>query len=160
MLAGDLTAAERELRAGYEALERLSDYGHLASFAPDLGEIVYAQGRYDEALQLSEFAESITIEGDMDADVRWRQLRAKALARAGRHDEAEAFATQAVRIVAATEYLGLHADTLMSLAEVRRLAGRTSEAAEAVREAIELYRRKENVIGERQATALLEVLGG
>jgi class 3 adenylate cyclase/tetratricopeptide (TPR) repeat protein len=159
MLAGDAIAAERELRDGYDALERLSDYGHLASMAPDLGDAVYAQGRYDEALRLSEFGESITIAGDVDADVRWRQLRAKALARAGRHDEAEAFAIEAVRIVAATEFLNLHAHALMALAEVRRLAGRTSEAADAVRKAIELYRHKENVVGERRATAFLEEHG-
>jgi hypothetical protein len=61
-------------------------------------------------------------------------------------------------MISATDYLDLHANALMALGEVRRLAGRTSEAAEAVREAIELYRRKENVAGERLAATLLDEL--
>ena len=89
MRAGDPVAAEREARAGYEILERANDLGHLASSAPDLGDAVYAQGRYDEALALAEFARRITIAGDVDAEVRSGQLRAKVLARLGRYDEAE-----------------------------------------------------------------------
>lgn len=49
-----------------EILERISDYGHLASSAPDLGDAVHAQGRHDEAFDISVFTEGITIEGYMD----------------------------------------------------------------------------------------------
>jgi hypothetical protein len=62
-------------------------------------------------------------------------------------------------MISATDYLDLHANALMALAEVRRLAGRTSGASEAVREAVELYRRKENLVGERRAQAVLDELG-
>jgi class 3 adenylate cyclase/tetratricopeptide (TPR) repeat protein len=158
MLADEPATAERELRSSYEIFERISDIGHLSSTAPMLGDAVYALGRYDEALRISEFAEGINIEGDMDANVRWRQLRAKALAQLGRHDEAEALALEAVELVAATDYLDLHAQTVMALAEVHRLSGKTSEAADAARDALELYRRKENVVGERHASALLDEL--
>ena len=95
MLAGSPPAAEREARACYEILDRMGNMGNLASTAPHLGDIVYAQGGYDEAYQLSEFTERITIQGDVDAEVRWRQLRAKTLARWGRHDEAEPLAVEA-----------------------------------------------------------------
>ena len=47
----------------------------------------------------------------------------------------------------------------MSQAEVLRLAGRASDAASALRDAIELHRRKGNVVEEARATALLEELG-
>ena len=92
MLADSPETAERDARAGYEILERIKSTGNLASAAPHLGDFLYAQGRYDEAEKLSEFSERITIEGDVDAEVRWRQLRAKTLARRGQHDEAEALA--------------------------------------------------------------------
>ena len=82
-------AAEVEARASYEILDRMGNTGNLASTAPYLGDIVYAQGGYDEAYELSEFTERITMQGDVDAEVRWRFLRAKTLARWGRHDEAE-----------------------------------------------------------------------
>ena len=158
MLAGSPAAAEKEARASYEILERMGNVGNLASTAPHLGDIVYAQGQYDEAHQLSEFTEGITIEGDVDAEVRWRWLRAKTLAQRGRFDEAEAFATEAVRIVAPTDYLDLHADALDALAEVLRLAGRRTEAAAALREAIELRRRKGNLVGASRAEASLAEL--
>ncbi|HEY2803956.1 MAG TPA: adenylate/guanylate cyclase domain-containing protein, partial [Actinomycetota bacterium] len=96
MLAGDPAKAEAEARVAYEIHERINDLGHLSSVAPDLGDAIYAQGRYDEALKISEFAESITIEGDADAGVRWRQLRAKSLARRGEHADAERLARDAV----------------------------------------------------------------
>ena len=159
MLADSPPAAEQVMRTSYAILDRMGNTGNLASAAPYLGDIVYAQGGYDEAYQLSEFTEQITVQGDVDAEVRWRQLRAKTLARWGRHDEAEALATEAVRIVAATDYLDLHADALFGMAEVLRLAERSSDAASALREALELCKRKGNLVRATQAESWLAELG-
>jgi tetratricopeptide (TPR) repeat protein len=155
----DPAAAETEYREGFEILERVGDYGHLASAAPDLGDAMYAQGRYDEAAAIAEYAERLTIEGDVDAQVRGTQLRAKVLAQRGRHEEALAASEDAARLAAGTDYLELHAHALMSQAEVLRLAGRSEGVASALRDAIELHRRKGNVVDEARATALLEELG-
>jgi tetratricopeptide (TPR) repeat protein len=160
MLAHDFAKAEAEARVAYEINERINDLGHLSSIAPDLGDAIYAQGRYDEALRMSEFAESITIEGDADAGVRWRQLRAKSLARIGEHADAERFARDAVSIIGETDYLNLHAHALMALAEVLRLQDRNTDAATAVEGALELLRRKGNVVGEANARAVLQELQG
>ena len=149
----------RSAAAGFEILERISDLGHLAGAAPDLGDAVYAQGRYDEAAELADLAERLTIEGDVDAQVRGTQLRAKVLAQSGMVEEALALAEDAVRLAAGTDYLELRAHALMSLAEVFRLAGRPQDAASTLREAIELQRRKGNVVDEATATALLDELG-
>jgi class 3 adenylate cyclase/tetratricopeptide (TPR) repeat protein len=158
MLAGDLVRAEEEARVAYEIHEGINDLGHLSSVAPDLGDAIHAQGRYDEALEISEFAESITIEGDADAGVRWRQLRAKSLARRGDHADAERFAREAVTLVGETDYLNLKAHALMSLAEVLRLQDRADEARATLEEAIEFLRRKGNVVGEANARRVLEEL--
>jgi tetratricopeptide (TPR) repeat protein len=139
--------------------EHPSVLGNLASTAPYLGDIVYAQGRYDEAFDLSVYTEQITIEGDVDAEVRWRLLRAKTAARRGRHDEAEIHAMEAVHMAAATDYLDLHADASFGLAEVLRLAGRSSDAAAALREALELCRRKGNLVRAIEVERLLAELG-
>jgi tetratricopeptide (TPR) repeat protein len=159
MLAGSPAAAEREARVSYEILDRMGNVGNLASLAPHLGDTVYAQGRYDEAFDLSVFTEQITVEGDVDAEVRWRQLRAKTLARRGRHEEAEILAMEAVRMAAATDYFDLHADALFGLAEVLRLADRKSNAADALREALEVCRWKGNVVGAARAESSLAELG-
>ena len=159
MRAGDLTAYEREARAGYEILRAIGDVGHLASAAPDLGDAVYQQGRYDEAMEIAEFSRSITIAGDVDAEVRGLGLLAKATARLGRLDEAEQLAAEAVRLAAATDYLDMYAYALLSRAEVLALAGKPDEAASAVREARELFARKGNVVAEGRAADLLKDLG-
>ena len=158
-LAAEPTRAEAELRDGYEILDRIGDVGHLSSFAPDLGDAVYEQGRYDEAFLLSEIAERITIAGDVDAEVRWRQLRGKALARRGRHEEAEAVAMEAVRLATKTDYLDLHAHALVGLAEILRLASREPDAAAALRKALDLHRRKGNLVAEARTASLLADLG-
>jgi tetratricopeptide (TPR) repeat protein len=159
MLAGDPVMAETELRAGYEIFDRISDLGHLATLVPGLGDAVYVQGRYEEALRLAEVVERITIEGEVDAGVLWRQLRAKILARQGWHEEAEALVRDAVRRAAGTDFLDLHAHAVLAQGEVLWLAGRNQEAASAIREAIGLYRQKGNVAGEAQAAALLQGVG-
>lgn len=109
MLAGDAEAAEAELRSAYDIYDRLRDTGHLASVAPDLGDALYRQGRFDEASQLAEVGERSVSPGDLDAEVRWRQLRAKLWARTGRAEEGVALAADAVRLVAGTECDDLHA---------------------------------------------------
>jgi tetratricopeptide (TPR) repeat protein len=158
-LADDPVAAEALDRAGFAILERISDHGHLASAAPDLGDAIYAQGRFDEAAEMAEVAERFTIEGDVDAQVRGAQLRAKVLARSGRFEEAVALSEEAARLAAGTDYLDLHAHALVGQAEVFRLDDRTSEAASALEQALELLRRKGNVVEEARAVAMLEDLG-
>ncbi len=158
MLANAPVAAEKEAREDYEILDRMGNVGNLASTAPILGDIMYMQGRYEEAHELSEFTERITIEGDVDAEVRWRQLRAKTLGRRGQHDEAKRFAVAAVEIAAPTDYLDLHADALDALAEVLRLADRDQDAAVTLREAIELRRRKGNLVAAARAERMLAEL--
>jgi tetratricopeptide (TPR) repeat protein len=157
-LADSLDTAEVEVRTASEIHERISNLGNLASTLPQLGDLVYAQGRYDEALELSEFAERITIQGDVDAEVGWRQLRAKALARLVHLDEAEGLAREAVRLAANTDFLAMHAGALLALAEVLRLADRSSDAAAALREALELFRQKGNVVAAARAESSLAEL--
>jgi tetratricopeptide (TPR) repeat protein len=155
MLAGEPSTAERDARAAVDIVEAVGSVGHLASEAPSLGDVLYALGRYDEAMELAELTERITVRGDVDAEVRWRQLQAKVLARRGRPDEADRLARDAVRIVASTEYLDLHVDALFALAEVSRLADRNADAAEALREARTLSRQKGNLVAVGRADALL-----
>ena len=159
MLAAEPTRAEAELREGYEILDRIGDVGHLSSIAPDLGDAVYEQGRYDEAFLLSEIAERITIQGDVDAEVRWRQLRGKTLARRGRHEEAEAVAMEAVRLASNTDYLDLHAHALMGLAEILRLAHREPDAALGASRSPRSAPAKGNLAAEARTASLLADLG-
>jgi Flp pilus assembly protein TadD len=70
----------------------------------------------------------------------------RVLARRGSIQEAERLAREAVRLVEQTDWLQGHADALMDLAEVLRLAGRTQNAAESLRQALQLYDHKGNLV--------------
>jgi len=145
VLAGDAAAAERELRPAFEALERMGNLGHLSSLAPRLADALFAQGRDEEALRLTELAEPLGVPEDADAQVSWRRVRAKVLARRGEFEEAERLGREATAIASDTDLLDLRAEAFADLAEVLRLAGRPEESAAAIQEAIRLYERKGNI---------------
>jgi tetratricopeptide (TPR) repeat protein len=160
LLAGDPAAAERELRWGYESLGQMGATTEVAPvLAALLAQALYAQGRDDEALRFSELSEDAAAPDDLSAHVQWRAARAKVLARIGRSEEGETLAREAVALAEQTDFLVVHGDALVDLAEVLRLAGRATEAAPALRDAIRLYDRKGNVVSSRRAATLLAEVG-
>ncbi|MGH2991777.1 MAG: hypothetical protein ACRDMA_18330 [Solirubrobacterales bacterium] len=124
----------------------------------ELAQALYALGRYDEARELSELSEREAAQDDVQAQVQWRALRSKLLAREGQVDKAEAVARAAVALVERTEFLIVHANGLMDLGEVLRLAGRPSEAISAVEDARRLYERKGDRVSAGRAEAALAEL--
>jgi tetratricopeptide (TPR) repeat protein len=73
---------------------------------------------------------------------RWREVRAKVLARRGEFELAETVAREAVAMMEQTDSTGSQADAWFALAEVLKLADRDEEAAEAAARAADLYERK------------------
>jgi class 3 adenylate cyclase/tetratricopeptide (TPR) repeat protein len=158
LLAGDAVAAERELRMACEHYEEVGELGYLASVGPYLAEAVFAQGRDEEALQLTERwrADRLTAPEDIDGHAQWRRVRAKILARKGELDEAERLAREAVELASTTaDILDLRAEALADLGEVLRFAGRLQESRAALGEAMRLYEAKGNVVGAGHIRVLL-----
>jgi tetratricopeptide (TPR) repeat protein len=146
VLAGDLAAAETELRQAVEILERIGDFGHLASVAPDLAFVVLAaEGREREALEIIDLGAANMLEDDVDAQVRARAARAVALGRLGDVGGAERLARDAVKRGWATDYPALRAISLEALAEVFHGAGRDDEAEAALEKAIAVHDAKGNI---------------
>ena len=131
LLAGDLAAAEREVRADYEFLTKAGETYFLSTMAALLSRIVRDQGRDDEALAMTQAAEAAAAADDIESQALWRSIRAPILARAGDLAAAEALARAAVELARKSEAPGLLADTLCELAEVLHLAGNTAEARQA-----------------------------
>ena len=154
MLAGDFVAAETSFRIMYGNLLAAGDYGHLASLSFLLADAVLAQGRVDEALELTEAVESMTVPEDVDAQTGWRRVRAKALARQAQIEEAVQLAREAVAIAERTEYHELHVQSVAVLGEVLLLAG-SDEADDVLRRALDLHEQKGNVVGAAQVRQLL-----
>jgi ATP/maltotriose-dependent transcriptional regulator MalT len=92
---------------------------------------------------------------DLMSQVQARRMRAQLLARRGEFESAELIAHEAVRLVAPSDDITTTADTFAALAEVLRLRGKTTEAAEALRQAIRLHKQKGNVasVGSLQTIA-------
>jgi tetratricopeptide (TPR) repeat protein len=145
LLAGDLAAAERIFRSGYDTLVSLGEKLNLSSIAVSLAETLYLQGREGEAEQLTLVSKEATSSDDVWAQVAWRAARSKILARRGELEEAERLAREAVELIAPTDALNMRAHALGSLAQVVAAAGRTEEAAEHTDEAVRLYETKGNV---------------
>jgi tetratricopeptide (TPR) repeat protein len=155
MLAGDPVAAERELASGYGTLDEIGESANFPDLAAKLADALYAQGRDERALELSDISRRATAPDDLSAGVQWRAVQAKLLARKGDLAQAEALGREAAALAGETDFLVLRADALMDLAEVLRFAEREAEAAPIVQQALELYEEKGNVVGAQRARELL-----
>jgi class 3 adenylate cyclase/tetratricopeptide (TPR) repeat protein len=160
LIAGDPVAAERHFREADEALRALGEQGHLASNAGMLADALYAQGRFDEAYQMTEEAQAAAVSGDIDAQARWRATRAKLLGRYGEFTAARGLADEAEALTRPTSSVLLRAETLIAKAEVERLAGARDQAAASLHEALRLCRDRRAEGFARQAEAVLASLTG
>jgi tetratricopeptide (TPR) repeat protein len=145
LLAGDATAAERELRRAVELMEELWYLADLANAASLLANLLVEQGRVDEAEALLTRAEAWPPKDQPIQHARWRAARALVLGRRGRPD-AEKLARQAVDLAAQTDFLELQGDCLVTLGDVLRGVGRVDEAELALERALVVYERKGNVV--------------
>lgn len=150
-LAGDDEAAERELRWGYDTLEKMGEKAVRATIAAFLAEPIYRQGRLDEAERFSKISEDLAAGDDLVPQVVWRSVRARVLARRGELDQAETMGREALRLVADTDFPDVQAGTLLALAEVLDAAGKHEEAAPLAAEARALHERKGNIAAVQQS---------
>ena len=139
---GDLTFAEKEVRADLDFLAAQGERYYRSTMAALLARLVRDQGRYDEALELTKLAEELAAPGDTSVQALWRSTRATLLARAGDFALAEELARIAVDLVKPTEAPPQQAVALRELAEVLHLAGKADEARQAIAEALALYTAK------------------
>jgi tetratricopeptide (TPR) repeat protein len=156
--AGDLEAAERELREGYVILRSLGEVGYRSTVASVLASVLVELGRLDEAEQLVAEVIEIAAPDDFDPQARWRSVRARILSAKGEHDEAERLARDAVERTMGTDYVLQQAEMLAGLAGVLAAAGRPAEAAEPAAVALALLEQKGDVVGAAQARGRLDEL--
>jgi class 3 adenylate cyclase/tetratricopeptide (TPR) repeat protein len=155
LLAGDLDAAERELRRDYATLDALGERYLRPTVAANLALIRCRQGDFDEAAHFAGIAEQLAADDDVESQALWRSARALVLARDGDTRAAEASASAAVELLRRTDALVQIADALIVQASVLDDLGRTDERATALREATSLYERKGNLVSERAARSAL-----
>jgi tetratricopeptide (TPR) repeat protein len=155
-LAGDFEAAERALRKDDEALAAMGERNYRSTIDALLAEVLATLGQLDEADQFSVLAEELAAEDDIWGQVHWRQGRARAYARSGRFAEAESLAVEAVELARGTVDIATLGGALVDLAEVLTLAGRQNETEPPLREALDLYERKEDAVSVARIRDLLK----
>ena len=157
MLAGRPALAEASLREDVELLAPTADGSALATTTAMLADAVYAQGRLSEAAELCRLADRRAAAGDAMTQAIWRGVQAKILAHAGRCDEAEALARDAVARVEPTDLLTNRGDAMLDLADVLRICERDEESQRAAHGALRLYELKGNAAAAVRARSLLPI---
>ena len=151
LLAGDLGAAEAELRKDYEALDAIGERNYISTIAGLLAETLYREGRLEEAATYAAFCEEVAAPSDVYSQYLWRGIRGKLLARDGAADEGVELATTGVMETRASDDIEGQGNALMFLAEAQAAAGRPEEAARSAEDAAHLFAAKGNVVSAARA---------
>jgi tetratricopeptide (TPR) repeat protein len=144
--AGEYVAAAVHLRRACELFEAHGHRPLLSTYAPMLGRSLCALGRYDEAEPLAQLGRELGGDQDVATQILWRQVQALVHMSRGERAEAERLAREAVAIGEPTDWLNMQGDALCDLAEVLDAAGQSHEAAAALAQSLERYKRKKNLV--------------
>jgi class 3 adenylate cyclase/tetratricopeptide (TPR) repeat protein len=155
LLAGNYKAAANLARQGFDELTSLGDKAFASTAAGHVGRALIDLGEDEEAWRWASIAREISAPDDVDAQVAGREVQARVLSRRGDHGAAEELAREAIGMADATDYLTLRASAWLSFAFVQHEAGRSDEAVNAARTALELYERKGATVLVDHARALI-----
>jgi predicted ATPase/class 3 adenylate cyclase len=158
LLAGDLAAAESELRTDYRRLQEMGERNYISTTAGLLADVLYRQGRYDESAEFAGTCENLASEDDVPSQFLWRCVRGKLRARQGTIAEAESLLSKATALMETSDQLDWQGNGLLDFAEVRELAGAPADAAALSQQAAMLFERKGNVVSALRAHQLAERL--
>jgi len=158
-LAGDLQAAERDLRRDHEKLSAMGDRYALSLVAALLTRAVCDQGRYADAAESYASAMELADADDVETMAVLRCVQARLLAHDGDLAGAEREARAAVEGLARIEAPDLRGDCFVTLAEVLATAARADDARAALARAQELFELKGNLVSAEHARALALLAG-
>ena len=135
-ILGDLAAAERYAREGAAAFDAMGDHGLLyLDLVGHVATALYAQGRFDEAQRYVD--KNQTDPTPLSPDLHL--VEAKLLARRGQPGAARELLRRISAVQPAEPPPFNRAELLESTAEVERLAGELSRAAECLTAALRIY---------------------
>ena len=135
MIIGDPASAERYARQGIEEFRAMGERRLVVDLIGLLAHALYEQGRFDEAQQLIDEADT----GPRATVYSTWLTEAKLLARRGQFAAARKLVGQAEALLSPTSVRMPRADALKARAEVERLAGAPGHAAASLRAALDIY---------------------
>jgi tetratricopeptide (TPR) repeat protein len=158
LIAGDYATAVRYGLEGCRLYEELGDRSYMSGAAAFLGQGFYGLGDLDEAATWAGRSRELGASDDLLAQMLWRQVQAKVLARRGAAGEAEQLAAEAVAVGEQTDMLHFIAFAYADLGEVLALTGRPEEAAAAFEQALVRFEEKEALAPAATVRQRLETL--
>jgi len=150
-------AARRAGRIGL--VQRMMISAALRAGGPALAQAAFAQGHELDAEEFCRVSERSAAADDLQAQTTWRGVKARLLAQRNQFDSGEALAREAVELAKRTDLVTTQADSLFDLGQVLDSAGRMVDAAAAIREALELYLEKGDVVSADRALSWLTEQG-
>ena len=146
--AGELDSAEQILRQGWDELVRRGGERGRLSVVALLARVLLEQphGRDDEADVLIDRCQQEAAEGQLDIQIKWRQLRAILLTRQRRLDQAEQLAREAVRLAQRSEQPNSQAEAHHDLAALLQQHANLGDARANASKAMDLYEAKGNLV--------------
>jgi class 3 adenylate cyclase/tetratricopeptide (TPR) repeat protein len=147
VLAGDLAAAEQQLRRDYLELDELGETYVRSSVGGMLAQVLVLKGELEEAERIALETQALAGPDDVDAQVLWRLSLARCRALHGRHDEAGTLADEAVELTRDGAAPLLAAQSLVERAQVKMAAGLADEAGADLSAALVIHEAKGNRVG-------------
>jgi tetratricopeptide (TPR) repeat protein len=159
-LAGDLAAAEADLREAITLFREMGERWFQAIAAIDLARLLLVQGRRSELGELRVLVRDVERLFDPEFEMKLCAFRARELALDGEIPEALALAERAVAVAQTTDQLIFHAEVLRDRADILALAARSTDATADLEQAIRFLEAKGNIVAAAQAhDALAEMTG-
>jgi tetratricopeptide (TPR) repeat protein len=158
LAAGEYAVAEEGLKIICDFFRSTRNRSDLATRAADLAEVLYCQGKLDEAETWTDVSRTSAASDYVSAQVSWRPVQAKILAQRGAVDTAQDLAREAIELAKSSDGLNRLAKAHRDLGEVLRLAGRGEDATKAFADALRLYELKGNVAESARTRAMRKEL--
>jgi class 3 adenylate cyclase/tetratricopeptide (TPR) repeat protein len=157
-IAGDDATAAEYLRRACDAYEGGGNTPVLSTYAPLLGRLLCALGRYDEAEPLAAKGRDLGDPEDVLTQALWRGTEALVQSHRGAHAEAERLAREAVEWIRRSDSPFNQGYCLSILGEVLEAAGSVEDAVVAWHEALASYERKQVIPVARRVRERLAAL--
>jgi class 3 adenylate cyclase len=135
LLAGDVMAAERELRASTGAFAEIGAATSATTHRAFLAEVVVRLGRLDEAETLAQQVAAEAPSDEVITQVLWRCALARVRAREGSADESLRLTAEAQSLLAGAEFPQLAIRALTAAAEASAAADQAGEVERLLAEA-------------------------
>jgi len=157
--AGNELGTEAYLRQGADELRALGNLAFFSTVAVRLAQSLYAQGRFDEAQEMSIVAREASPQGDLINFVFADAIDGCLLSQQGRHEEADVLLRRAVEGVQQTDFFFARADVQLQYAEVLARAGNASAASQAAALGVSYLEDKGDITGVARARERLDRRG-